>query len=239
MPTPHADRAEAAIGLLMLQTRFPRIPGDIGNPATFPFRVLPRVVPGASAGAVVRDRAAGLLPAFVAAGRALVAEGAAGIATSCGFLSLMQADLTEALGVPVAASALMQVPLAERLLPPGRRAGVLTVAASSLTPAHLAAAGAAADTPVGTTEGGRHFTRAILGDADRLDIAAARDDCVAGARALCAAHPQVGAIVLECTNMGPYAADIAHATGLPVWSIESFLRWFHAGLAPRRFPPGS
>jgi hypothetical protein len=123
----------AAVGILMLEARFPRIPGDVGNATTWPFSVLYKVVRGASPERVVRRRAAGLLDAFVAAGRELVAEGADDLVTNCGFLSLFQDDLAAACAVPVAASALMQAPLIERLLPPGRRVGVLTVSAASLT----------------------------------------------------------------------------------------------------------
>lgn len=230
-----ADRCAPAVGILMLDTRFPRIPGDIGNPSTFAFPVRYRIVPAASPDRVVRGRADGLLAAFVAAGEALVAEGVRGITTSCGLLSLMQHDLQAALPVPVAASSLMQVPLVERLLPPGRRCGILTVSAPDLTPAHLAAAGCAPDTPVAGTEGGTTFTSAILANAPDFDVEGARADTIAAARALVAARPEVGAIVLECTNMAPYAADISAATGLPVYSIETFVTWFHAGLRPRVF----
>ena len=222
----------------MLDTRFPRLPGDIGNPASWPFPVRYRVVPGASPERVVRRRAEGLLDGFIAAGRDLVAAGVDGIATTCGFLSPFQARLAEALAVPVAASALMQVPAVAALLPPGRRVGVLTVAAAALTREHLAAAGAPEDTPVMGTDGGGTFTRAILGDEPDLDAAAARRDVIEATGALAAAHPELGAIVLECTNMDPYAADVAAASGLPVFSMRSFLLWFQAGLRPRRFPSG-
>ncbi|WP_029058990.1 aspartate/glutamate racemase family protein [Stappia stellulata] len=230
------DTPRPAVGILMLDTRFPRIPGDIGNARSFDFPVRYAVVPQASPTRVVEERAEGLLEAFVTAGRALVREGVGGITTSCGLLSLFQDELKAALGVPVAASSLMQVPFVDRLLPPGRRCGILTISAPALTGAHLDAAGCARDTPVGGTEGGRVFTRAILDNAAQFDVAAARADNVLGARALVDRHPEVGAIVLECTNMAPYAADIAEATGLPVYSIVSFINWFQAGLAPLRFP---
>ena len=81
------------LGILMLQTRFPRPPGDIGHPASFAMPVRWRVVPGASPQRVVGERAAGLLAPFVAAAQALVDEGAAAISTGCGFLALFQAEL--------------------------------------------------------------------------------------------------------------------------------------------------
>jgi Asp/Glu/hydantoin racemase len=226
----------ATIGILMLEARFPRIPGDMGNALTWPFPVHYRVVRGASPDRVVRQGARGLLDAFVAAGRELVADGADGITTNCGFLSLYQPELSEALGVPVAASALMQGPMIQALLPPGRRAGILTISKESLTPEHLARAGVAQGTPVWGTAGGREFTRAILGDEPRLDVEAARADMVAAARAFVAAHPDLGAILLECTNMVPYAADVRAVTGLPVFSILNFVSWFQASLVPPRFP---
>ncbi len=225
----------AAVGILMLDARFPRIPGDMGNALTWPFPVHYRIVPAASPERVVRRRAEGLLESFVDAAKGLVEEGVDGITTNCGFLSLFQEELAEAVGVPVATSSLMQVGLVNRLLARGRRAGVLTISASTLTAEHLEKAAVPADTPIGSTEGGREFTRVILGNELELDVEAARADNVEAALDLKAAHGDLGAIVLECTNMIPYAADIAAATGLPVFSMQSFVTWFQSGLVPRRY----
>ncbi len=226
----------ACVGILMLEARFPRIPGDMGNAGTWPFPVLYRVVRGASPERVVRRRAEGLADAFIEAGRDLVADGADGITTNCGFLSLLQTELAGALGVPVATSALMQAPLIRATLPPGRCVGILTISAGTLTPDHLASAGVPEGTPVMGTDAGAEFTRVILGDEPRLDVEVARRDVVEAARALVARHPEVGAILLECTNMAPYAAEVRAATGLPVHSAYDFVCWFQAGLSPRRFP---
>ncbi|MEM7719877.1 MAG: aspartate/glutamate racemase family protein [Pseudomonadota bacterium] len=226
----------ASVGILMLEARFPRIPGDMGNATTWPFPVHYRIVRGATPDRVVRQGAPDLLSHFIDAARALVADGVDGITTNCGFLSLMQAELQQAVPVPVATSSLMQVGLVNAVLPPGKRAGILTIAGSSLSGAHLTAAKVPANTPIGTTEGGAEFTRAILDNEPTLDVAAARQDNVAAAKALMESHPELGAIVLECTTRVPYAADIQAVTGLPVFSIESFVTWFQSGLVPRRFP---
>ncbi len=225
----------AAVGILMLETRFPRIHGDIGNALTWPFPVAYRVVRGASPDHVVRRRAEGLLDHFIEAGRDLVAQGVDGITTNCGFLSLFQAELAKAVAVPVATSSLMQAPLIERLLPPGKRVGIVTISAASLGEDHLRLAGVDPQTPVVGTDEGREFTRVILDDEAVLDVEAARLDLLDAGRNLLARHPDVGAILLECTNMVPYAADLRAALGLPVYSIYSFVQWFQAGLLPRRF----
>ncbi|MCE8525552.1 aspartate/glutamate racemase family protein [Ruegeria pomeroyi] len=225
----------ATVGILMLETRFPRIPGDMGNALTWPFPVQYRVVRGASPDKVVRGDPRVLLDAFVEAGRDLVATGADGITTNCGFLALVQDELRAALDVPVATSSLMQVPMVQALLPPGRKAVILTISKATLSPAHLSAAGVPADTPVFGTDGGRAFTRDILGDAPQIDFAACRQDMLDAADQILAQQPDAGAIVLECTNMVPYAADLRRRTGLPVYSIYSMVTWFQSGLMPRRF----
>jgi len=225
----------ASVGILMLEARFPRIPGDMGNATTWPFPVHYKVVRSASPDRVVRQGATGLLDTFIAAAQDLVADGVDGITTNCGFLSLFQAELAAVVPVPVATSSLMQVAMVNRLLAPGKRAGVLTICASALTPQHLERAGVPEGTPIGSTEGMREFTRAILGNELELDVDAARADNIDAARALVGANPDLGAIVLECTNMMPYAADIRAATGLPVFSIYRFVAWFQSALVPRRF----
>lgn len=227
----------ATLGILMLDTQFPRIPGDIGNALTWPFPVQYRIVRGASPDQAVRGDAAALTVPFIAAGRDLVAHGCDGIATNCGFLVPLQDHMSQALGVPVASSSLMQVPMVERMLPPGLRVGIVTVSRTTLTERHLRAAGIAEGTPVAGTDEGREFTQKILSDAVSMDFALARADVIDAALRLRRATPDLGAIVLECTNMVPYAADVRRATGLPVFSIYSYLVWFHAALMPRRFAP--
>ena len=226
----------APLGILMLEARFPRIPGDMGNGETWPFPVLFRVVRGATPEKVVLLGAKGLLPDFIAAAQELVHLGAEAITTNCGFLSLFQRELAEAVQVPVATSSLMQVPWVQATLPPGKRVGVITVSKQSLTPAHLDAAGVPRDIPCVGTESGREFFHVLIrADHQDMDIDLATQDILDAGRALVAQHPDVGAIVLECTNMPPYAAALRDALGLPVYDIYSMITWFHAGIRPRRF----
>jgi len=225
----------AKVGILMLETRFPRIPGDMGHAETWPFPVLYKVVPGASPRRVVCDGARGLLDKFLDAADELVRLGADGITTTCGFLSLYQREIAAHVGVPVATSSLMQIPFIEGVLPAGKRVGVLTVSAANLTEEHLRAAGADPETPVVGTDDGDEFTRVMINDEERLDIAAAERDILAAGDALVSRHPDVGAALLECTNMVPYARALSERLRLPVFSIYTFVTWFHAGLAPREF----
>jgi Asp/Glu/hydantoin racemase len=205
----------------------------MGNALTWPFPVLYKVVRDASPDRVVRRNAEGLLDAFIASGRELVADGADGITTNCGFLSVFQSEISAALNVPVATSSLMQVSMVAKLLPDGQRPGILTVCGSTLSETHLVAAGVDANCPIETTEDGSEFTRFILGNEPQLDVDMARQDNIDAALRLKADHPDVGAIVLECTNMIPFASDIRRATGLPVFSMLSFVSWFQSSLDPK------
>ena len=219
----------------MLETRFPRIPGDMGNAETWPFPVLYKVVPGASPRRVVCERADGLLDEFRAAADELVRLGADGITTTCGFLSLYQREIAAHVGVPVATSSLMQVPFIERVLPLGKRVGVLTVSAAHLSVEHMRAAGADPETPVVGTDDGSEFSRVMINDEERLDVAAAERDILAAGDRLVASHEGIGAVLLECTNMVPYARALSQRLRLPVFSIYTFVTWFQSGLIPREF----
>src|SRR2546426_8657585 len=129
------------VGILMLDTRFPRIPGDAGNAAPSPFPVRYHRVRGADPDLVVRRGAEGLLPAFVQGARALEGEGVGAITTSCRFLAKYQQELAAAVRVPVFTSSLLMVPLVHRLLPAGRRGGPTTPEPPAPGPQDLPGAG--------------------------------------------------------------------------------------------------
>ena len=225
----------ARVGILMLDTKWPRPPGDTGNALTWPFPVLYKVVPGASARVVIHEQGKGLGPAFLKAAEELVKDGVDGITTTGGFLAIFQDQLAAHVNVPVASSSLMQVPLVQRLLPPGKRVGVLSVQGNRITPDHWNAVGAALDTPVMGTEGGREFTRVMLGDTVDMDYETAEQDILEAGDALLKQHPEVGAIVCENHNMAPYAKALNARLRIPIFTVYNFVTWFHSGLAPRDF----
>ncbi|MCB1971996.1 MAG: aspartate/glutamate racemase family protein [Geminicoccaceae bacterium] len=227
--------AGAAVGILMLQARFPRVVGEVGNACTFDFPVHYKVVRDASPDRVVRRRAEGLLDAFIDGARELVAMGADGIATNCGFLALFQGELAAALDVPVASSSLMQYRLIQSMLPPGKRVGIITISSDTLSDDHLRSAGIPLDAPVVGTRPDCHFNAVIFGDLPELDTDRACEDVLEAARRLVGEHENIGAMLLECTNMCPYSDAVADMTRLPVFDMVSFIRWFHQGLRPRRY----
>ena len=141
--------------------------------------------------------------------------------------------------MPVASSSLLQIPVVQRLLPPGKRVGASSVHVDRITTEHWDAVGAPHDTPVMGTEGGREFTRVMLNDEIELDGDLAEHDILEAGEKLLTKHPDVGAIVTENHNMAPHAAALNRRLRVPIFTVYTFT-WFQAGLAPREFGyPGS
>ena len=220
------------VGILHLESRFPRIPGDLVNATTLPFPVLYRRVEGASPSRVVREQDPALLEPFLEGARALEREGVAAITTNCGFLAMFQKEMAAAVRIPVFTSSLLQVPLVHRTLPRGAAVGILTVSAATMGPRQLEGAGIGLDIPLAVygLDSEEEFSRVLLDDLPRLDVDKARDEHVRVAKRMLAERPDVGAIVLECTNMPPYARDIQAATGLPVFDIVTLVHWVYLSL---------
>ena len=226
---------ELSIGVLMLDTHFQRLPGDIGNGRTWPFPVQFRVVRGADPAAIVHGRPEQFLEPFIAAALDLVACGVRGITTSCGFLALLQKEFAAALPVPVATSSLLQAPLIEAMLPAGQQVGILTFAAEALTARHLAAVGVRPDTPIEGLAPDSLFRQVYGNRGGVSEVSRLEDEVVTAARALVERHPNVGAILCECTNLPPHSAAIAAATGRPVFDIIGFVEWFGHAILPPSF----
>jgi len=224
-----------SIGILMLDTHFPRFTGDVGNPKTWPFDVIFKRVQGASARAVISSSETADIQPFVSAAKELEDKGVAGITTSCGFLILAQQRIAQNLKVPFASSSLLQIPWVNAILPHNKRAGILTIERDSISQQHLHCAGAPLDTPIMGTETGQEFTRSILEDHTSMDRQLCEAENIDAAKQLVQQYPQVGAIVLECTNMAPYAHAISVATQRPVYSIVTLVSWLQSGLRVHSF----
>jgi len=224
------------IGILMLKTRFPRIPGDMGNATTWDFPVLYEVVELATPDKVVRKGGKGLLDPFIRGAQELEQQGVRAITTNCGFLALFQKEMASAVDVPVFTSSLLQVPMISAMLKPWQKVGIITIYAKSLTREHLAATGVdKVPYVIMGTEGEKEFSRAILDDEPELDVEGSRQDLIRVARRMRENHPEVGALVLECTNMAPYAAAIQREVNLPVFDIYTLTIMVYQAVVRKEF----
>jgi hypothetical protein len=213
------------LGILMLDTQFPRPLGDVGHPDTFGVSVHMERIKGVFPDKVVtsakRLRREQLLPGFQGLVRSMQARGVLAITTSCGFLVLLQKELQAVAKIPVVTSSLLQLPA---LLLREPQVGVLTISAQNLSADYLAAAGVPQhrlrDVIIEGMPRESEFASKILGNQPTLDLAQAEKDVVSAALALQARAPQLKTLLLECTNMPPYKAAIEAATG---WQVRSLI----------------
>ncbi|MDR3433253.1 MAG: aspartate/glutamate racemase family protein [Rouxiella aceris] len=225
-----------AVGIIMLDTVFPRISGDVGNATTFAFPVRYKVVKGASAQRVVKDCDPTLLGPFLDAARELEGEGVKALATSCGFLAMYQRQLAGAVNIPVFSSSLLQVHLAKSVISDRRQVGIITARAQSLTEQHLAGVDAHhIPVVIAGMEDAPEFTAVFLEGKATIDVAKVELEMVLAARRLVETYPSVGAIVLECTNMPPFAKSVQDAVNLPVFDAITLVNYAYSVVVHRKF----
>jgi hypothetical protein len=224
------------LGIILMDNQCARPVGDVGHAATFDFPVLYEVAENAPIRRVVENGADGLLPALVAAARHLESCGVRAIGTSCGFSSVYQEELADAVNVPVATSSLLQIPVVLRQLRATARVGLVTANARTLSDRHLAASGVSvADrerlTLVGLEET-QAFYPSIVGGRLELDTAAVEAELVAACHLALERDPDIAAWIFECTNLPPYRKAVRTSTNLPVYDAVTLLTWLHRSTQP-------
>lgn len=227
----------ASIGVICLDTSFTKIPGHIRNTATFDFPVVYHVVAGMTPERVVTHPDPRILEPFITAAAELERAGVSAITSACGFLALFQRELAAAVTVPVYSSSLMQVPLVHRMLRPGQAVGVLTASSTSLSPDYLkAVGGGSVPVRIAGMEDQPEFCEVILeGRRDDLNPARLGQEVLGQAEALKRENPEIGALVLECTDLVPFASAIQERLGVPVFDIVTLTGLVHASLSRSPF----
>ena len=216
----------SVLGIIMLDTQFPRPLGDVGHTQTFGVSVHHDKVKGIWPAKVVTSaaslRQARLVPSFQGIVRNMQMRGVQVITTSCGFLVLLQKELQAVTKLPVVTSSLLQLPA---LLRQEAQVGVLTISANSLGSEHLRAAGvpreSLKDVIIQGMPPAGEFASKILGNQPTLDLVLASHEAVAAALALKARAPQLRSLVLECTNLPPYQEAMEAATGWKIYSLKT------------------
>ena len=223
-----------AVGVLTLDTVFPRIPGDVGNATTFDFPVRFSVVRGASPRRVVHEQDPVLLAPFIDAAQELEAAGCRAITTTCGFLALFQREMAAAVTVPLFTSSLLQMPIVHRLLRPDQVIGVLTAHSDALNPRVLAAVGAdGVPHVIGGSQEAPDFYDVFVQNRDWIDTDRAEAQLVALARRMVEKTPSIGAFVCEGTNFSSWGHAIQAATGRPFFDIVTMTRWVYEAVVKR------
>jgi hypothetical protein len=169
-----------------------------------------------------------LLKPFVEAAQELEAAGCRAITTTCGFLALFQKEMAAAVGVPLFASSLLQVPIVYRMLKPGQVIGILTAHSDALNPRVLEAVGAdGVPHVVGGSQVAPDFYNVFVQNRDWIDTDRCEHQLVALGTGMVEAHPEIGAFVCEGTNFSSWGRAIQQATGRPFFDIVTMTRWVY------------
>ncbi|KAB1082239.1 aspartate/glutamate racemase family protein [Neorhizobium galegae] len=227
------------IGVLMLDTVFPRPKGDIGNAYSYDFPIRYKTVKGAAPSRIMGDTPdAELLSPFIEAARELEAEGVKAITTSCGFLAPFQKQIASAVNIPVFTSALLQAPVIHAMLPPGKIIGVFTERGHHLNNDHFKGVGWSMEKIPVQIQGMKpdaQFPATYIGNRRELDIEALKEEMLGMTREFMETCPNPGAILFECTNMCPFSSFVAEESGLPVFDVNTLINTFYLAKNPRKY----
>lgn len=224
------EKGGQRIGILMLNTRFERLPGDIGHPDTFDFPVERLVVEAANSENVVERPQGSLAAPFVAGAMELERRGVKGIATSCGFLFRFQSELARSVNIPVVSSSLLLLPLVRQMVG-DRTIGILTAKASSLSRDLARLPGEMARECVIEGMEGTAFYRVYVGNSGEPSVSLFEEELLVGLDRLRErSADRLGAVILECTNMPPFASLLRRRVDAPVFDCCDLVRLLHASV---------
>lgn len=233
----NAESYGHAVGIILVDVRTPFIPGDVGNASTYPFPVVYRTVPEVTLERLIEQGDKSLTDNVINTARELENMGVRAIASDCGYMIHFQAEVAAAVSVPVIMSSLIQLPMLERSIGPERKIGVICANKPRLTNDMLALAGLhdPGRVVIRGMQDSAAFRSPILDEEPLLDDELIEKDITDTARELVAAHPEVGPILLECSNMPPYAHAIQRATGRPVFDFTTLIGVYFAAAFRRPF----
>ena len=213
------------LGILMLDTQFPRILGDAGNPDTYTTDVVIQIVENVGSLDVVNDQQMPpkILQQFIDAAQSLEQEGVSAITSTCGFLFKEQDSISAAVDIPVMVSPLSLYSDIKSSI--GRKKVVILTASETdlITLLHSSDDIEIDKVEIIGMEKCAAFSEAILRDKQE-QLKDLRSDEIeefikSNLIELLSDRNDIGAILIECGNLPPYITAIKSVTDLPVYSI--------------------
>lgn len=234
---PGADRYGFAIGILLVDCKTPFIPGDVGNASTYSYPVLYETVRGVTLDRLINQGDESLVDSIIETARRLQDMGVRAISSDCGYMVRYQEKVAAALDIPVILSSLVQLPLLERSAGPGKKVGIICANKQRLTPQLLALSGLSSPdrAVIYGLEDKPNFRAPILDEIDPLEPEKIGPEVAATAREMIEAHPEVGPILLECSNLPPYAHLVQAATGRPVFDFTTLINLYYGAAVRKPF----
>lgn len=223
------------MGILMLNSKFPREIGDVGNALSYEFPVIFRTIDRANVQNVVTNPDNSIIDEVMEAAKELENLGVKAISTSCGFLVIHQKKIAEKLSVPFFSSALLLLPLIENLN--NGKILVVTADSRSLGEEYFRSAGMR-DTSRVIIKGlqdMKEFSRVILNDASNMDMTKIAQEVRHAVSDGLNNHANVKSVLFECHNLPPYSRDISNEFHLPVFDYFTLIGMIHDSVSKKKF----
>jgi Asp/Glu/hydantoin racemase len=224
------------IGILMLDTNTPFIQGDVGNAQSYQYPVRYLRIDGLTPDRIfAHDQS--FLQAMIQGAQELEREGVRAITGDCGFMAIYQQKVQEAVRIPVFLTSLLQIPFITSFISPQAKVGIITSNSDSLGREVFSALGITDFQRLILTglEQAEEFRKAAIEDIGILDSEGIRREVVQTARELKTQNPDLGALLLECSMLPPYAAAIQEATGLPVFDYLTMIDFVASSFRKKSF----
>jgi aspartate/glutamate racemase len=221
-------KSSFTLGVIMLNTHFPRIIGDIGNPDSFDFPVIYECVTSAEVGKIVTSEgiSSDIKKDIFEKIKSLENQSVDLIVTTCGFLGEMQNELKSFTNIPILTSSLLTIPFARTFLNKETdKIGILTFDATKLNETHFGGH-YGDDIVIGDIPKNGELFNTIKHDRLTLDYEKSKEEVIGSILSLLKKEPDIKIIVLECTNLSPYIEEIKSITQLPTFDIIQAINWF-------------
>jgi aspartate/glutamate racemase len=230
------------IGLIQMHVNLAMIPGNMGNATTFDFPILYRRMNADNVVDVMANPPTeNFTDAIVEAAQWLELQGVRAIMGNCGFFGSYQNAVKARINLPFFSSSLMMLPMMVHSMPGNKKVGVITANGPILEQVQaIENCGLSPDDKenrivVRGCENGEEFSSAIMANTGVYNALKVEQEIVAVARQLVEENDDIGAILLECTELSPAAVAVQNAVRLPVWDYTTLTKWIYSGCIRRPF----
>lgn len=227
--------AGSAIGILVLDLWYPLMPGNVANASTYGYPVTYKVMRGTTI-SMIHSADPKLLDQIVQGGKELISNGVRAIVGACGYFANYQKEAAPLLDVPLFLSSMLQVPMIKMGLKPGQKVGIICASESALTDRALEGCGIYDRSSIAVT-GAQDIPdfKAILECKGEFNSQRLESDLADLAESFVRQNPDIGAILLECSDMPPYSCTIQNRVGLPVFDFITMIDWIQHAVVRKPF----
>lgn len=227
------------VGILMLDSHTPFIPGDVGNASSYDFPVRYEIVRGMTVERMLSEHLMEdeeALEIVLEAARKLEEQGVRMITSDCGFMMVFQEYLKENLDTTVCLSSLIQLPFILQCTKGHEKIAVLTASGDTIGPVIERFFGKETidRLVIKGLEKKQHFYEAIVVEKGQLNVDQIQDE-IAETVTECMQEDTIGAILLECSIMPPYGNSVYDVSKVPVYDFQTMIHFVYTTVVKKTY----